>query len=88
MASFGKRQRDQERLVRAAQKRERRQGRHSNLEGDMSDSRAGDAAANSELENQEILAQIKALHGDFEAHLISFDTYEKKRDELLERIRI
>jgi len=88
MASFGKRQRDQERLAKAAQKRDRRQGRHSNPEGDTSDSEARDSDADSELENQKILAQIKALHGDFEARLISFDTYEKKRDELLERIRI
>jgi uncharacterized protein with WD repeat len=89
MASFGKRQRDQERLAKAAQKRDRRQGRHSNPEGDTSDSQAPDSDdADSELENQKILAQIKALHGDFEAHVISFDTYEKKRDELLERIRI
>jgi hypothetical protein len=87
MASFGKRQRDQERLAKAAQKRDRRQGRQSSSATDPPDP-GSEAAVAGESDNQAILAQIEALHRDFEAHLISFDTYEKQRDELLERIRI
>jgi hypothetical protein len=88
MASFGKRQRDQERLAKAALKRERRQGRQSNPEPDEPAPESGASGPTGESENQKILARIEALHRDFEAHVISFDTYEKKRDELLERIRI
>ena len=87
MASFGKRQRDQERLAKAAQKRDRRQGRQSTAASDSPDPDPGAATAG-EPDNREILAQIEALHRDFESHVISFDTYEKQRDELLERIRI
>ena len=88
MASFGKRQRDQERLAKAAQKRDRRQGRQSSAAAESESDSEPVASATGESDNQAILAQIEALHRDFEAHLISFDDYEKQRDELLERIRI
>jgi hypothetical protein len=87
MASFGKRQRDQERLAKAAQKRDRRQSRQSASSTDGTEADSGTSTAG-ESDNQAILAQIEALHGDFEAHRISFDDYEKQRDELLEQIRI
>ena len=88
MASFGKRQREQDRLAKAAHKRDRRQSRPSNTQGDGPDPHPGGSAPADESENEQVLAQIEALHRDFVAHAISFDTYEKQRDKLLERIRL
>ena len=86
-SSFSKLQRDRDKQAKAAAKRDRRQNRDTPLEGE--DVAEGDAdTAEVEVEASVILEQVEQLQREFDADVIDFELYEKRKTELLGRIQI
>ena len=88
-SSFSKLQRDRDKQAKAAVKRERRQNRDANVQSD--EAAVGSSIASlttDESVTAEILLAVEQLHRDFDARTIDFDMYEKRKAELLDRIRI
>jgi hypothetical protein len=86
-SSFSKLQRDRDKQAKAAAKRDRRQNRDTPLEGeDLAEGAADDAMV--EVEASVILEQVEQLQREFDADVIDFELYEKRKAELLGRIQI
>lgn len=81
-ARFQKQQREKARREKAAAKRERRAERAEAAEAE------GDPEAPSAAQQQDVLAELAALHARFEDDKIEFDDFEEKKQELLERLHV
>jgi hypothetical protein len=88
-SSFSKLQRDRDKQARAAVKRERRQNRDTGVQND--EVAVGSSVASlttDESAAAEILLAVEQLHRDFDARTIDFEMYEKRKSELLGRIKV
>lgn len=83
-SSLSKLQRDRDKQAKAAVKRERRQNRDPQADDLTTDA----PAVTDETDAAEILAQVEQLHREFDAHAIDFDTFEKRKADLMGRIQI
>jgi len=86
--SFSKLQRDRDKKAKAAAKREKRQERSANPEGDetATDTLLDDGV--SELSAEELLKRIESIHRRFEAKTISYEEYEEEKADLLSRLPV
>ncbi len=86
--SFSKLQRDRDKKAKAAAKREKRQERSANPEGDeaATDTLLDDGV--SELSAEELLKRIESIHQRFEAKTISYEEYEEEKADLLSRLPV
>ena len=87
-SSFSKLQRDRDKQAKAAVKRERRQNRDTGVQEDELDAGSSVAVPETQESDSEILLAVEQLHRDFDARTIDFETYEKRKSELLGRIKI
>ena len=87
-SSFSKLQRDRDKQAKAAAKRDRRQNRDIPVEGEDVVEGAETDSAVVELEASQILEQVEQLQREFDAEVIDFELYEKRKTELLARIQI
>lgn len=78
--SFEKLERDRNKRAKQAAKRERRQARAEETEDGV------DEPATPPVDEAAVLAQLEALHEQFDAEKIDFDTFEERRAELLGRL--
>jgi len=88
-SSFSKLQRDRDKQAKAAVKRERRQNRDTGVQND--EWTIGSSVASltkDESSAAEILLAVEQLHRDFDARTIDFEMYEKRKSELLGRIKV
>ena len=86
--SASKRQLDIDKRQRAAAKRDRRQRRRAETDGDATGERPdGDAVVN-DADSRAILEQMDQLQNEFAAHVIDFETYEARKTELLGRLQV
>jgi hypothetical protein len=83
-SSFSKLQRDRDKQAKQAAKRDRRQNRDATSD-DVSDEESEEVV---EVEASEILAQVEQLQREFDADVIDFEIYEKRKAELLSQIQI
>ncbi len=93
-SSFGKLQRDRTKRERAAAKRERRQDRTASPDstehptpdtGEL----AGRATTDSPQDSTaEILQRIETIHQLFDAGTISYETFEKEKTELFDKLSV
>jgi hypothetical protein len=85
--SFAKMQRDRDKQAKAAAKRDRRLERQAVPDGaaapviDLDDTSA-------ELSAAELLQLVETIHGEFEAGVIDFETFEEKKTALLSRLSV
>lgn len=87
--SFEKLQRDRAKKAKAANKREKRQGRAEDGEDDAPpDTEALLADDGHELTAGELLALVEELHRQYEAKEIEFDDFEERKIELLQRLTV
>ncbi len=87
--SFEKLQRDRAKKAKAANKREKRQGRAEDDETLLApDTEALLADDGHELTAGELLALVEELHRQYEAKEIEFDDFEERKIELLERLTV
>ena len=87
-SSFSKLQRDRDKQAKAAVKRERRQNRDPGAPEDELDEGSVVASPATDESDSEILVAVEQLQREFDAHTIDFETYEKRKSELLGRIKI
>lgn len=90
--TFGKLERERAKKAKAAAKRARRQGRGTDLEGEMPE---GDAVETATRPNAvggeseaELLKRIEAVHERYDAGMISFIDFEAEKTELLDRLAL
>jgi len=83
-SSFSKLQRDRDKQAKQAAKRDRRQNRDATSD-DVTDEESEEVV---EVEASEILAQVEQLQREFDAEVIDFEIYEKRKAELLSQIQI
>lgn len=87
--SFEKLQRDRAKKAKAANKREKRQGRGEDDEDTVPpDTEALLADDGHELTAGELLALVEELHRQYEAKEIEFDDFEERKIELLQRLTV
>ena len=85
--SFSKLQRDRDKKAKAAAKRERRQERSANPEGDeVTDTLVDDGA--SELSAADLLKLIESIHQRFEAGTMTYEQFEEQKVDLLGRLPV
>ena len=82
--SFDKLQRERAKKAKAAGKRERRQEKGGEGEGEELD--MTDAPVVGDLSAGELMDRLETLHNRFEAKTIDFDTFEEQKRELLEQL--
>jgi hypothetical protein len=88
-SSFSKLQRDRDTQAKAAVKRERRQVRDTGAQSDgATEEPSGAPTTVTESDPSEILLAVEQLQHEFDAHAIDFETYEKRKAELLGRIQV
>jgi hypothetical protein len=88
-SSFSKLQRDRDKQAKAVVKRERRQNRDTGVQNDeMAVGSPAASRAADESAAAEILLAVDQLHRDFEARTIDFEVYERRKSELLGRIKV
>jgi len=83
-SSLSKLQRDRDKQAKAAVKRERRHNRDP--QGDELASEP--PSVTDQTDAAEILVQVEQLHREFDAHAIDFETFEKRKAELMSRIQV
>lgn len=83
-SSLSKLQRDRDKQAKAAVKRERRHNRDP--QGDELVPEPPGATDDSDA--AEILVQVEQLHREFDAHVIDFETFEKRKADLMSRIQV
>jgi hypothetical protein len=77
-----KRQRERAKQAKAAEKRARRQGRSSEEDADVT------VVDGDDRSTEELLAEMEQLHASFDAKQIDFETFEERKNELLDRIAV
>ena len=82
--TFDKLQRERAKKAKAAAKRERRQEKGGDEEGDVD----LDLASVEELSPAELLQRIEAVHQRYAAEQISFEEFEEQKTELLTRLSL
>jgi hypothetical protein len=82
--THGKRERERSRQLKAAAKRDRREGRATSEAGEEAPVALDDGDATTE----ELLARIEALHASYDAGEISFEDFDTERAELTDRIAL
>lgn len=87
-SSFSKLQRDRDKQAKAAAKRDRRQNRDSAPEREDGPETADSDGPTVEVEASEILEQVEQLQREYDAEVIDFEIYEKRKAELLSKIQI
>ena len=88
-SSFSKLQRDRDKQAKAAVKRERRQNRDTGVPDDeVAEGSSVASLATDESTAAEILLAVEQLQREFDARTIDFETYEKRKSELLGRIKV
>jgi hypothetical protein len=87
-SSFSKLQRDRDKQAKATVKRERRQNRDTGVENEEPAVGMSDATSATDESAAEILLAVEQLHRDFDARTIDFEMYEKRKAELLARIKV
>jgi hypothetical protein len=86
-SSFGKLQRDRAKKAKAEAKRERRQERvDAEPELDAPEALLGEDGR--ELSPSELLQAVEAVHKQFEAKQIDYETFEERKAELLSRLPV
>jgi len=87
--SFEKLQRDRAKKAKAANKREKRQGRAEDDETLLApDTEALLADDGHELTAGELLALVEELHRQYDSKEIEFDDFEERKIELLQRLTV
>ncbi len=86
--SFSKLQRDRDKKAKAAAKRERRQERAANPEGDEVTSVLVDDDGTSELSADDLLKLIESIHQRFEAGTMTYEEFEEQKVDLLGRLPV
>lgn len=86
--SFSKLQRDRDKKAKAAAKRERRQERSANPEGDEAAAVLVDDDGTSELSADDLLKLIESIHQRFEAGTMSYEEFEEQKVDLLGRLPV
>ncbi len=82
-SSFEKRERDKAKKARAAAKREKRETKPGEVEGD--DTETVDAPV---VDEGAVLAQVAALHQKFDDGDIEFEEFEERRNELMAQLMV
>lgn len=86
--SFEKLQRDRAKKAKAANKREKRQGKGDDDVVVGPDTEALLADDGHELTAGELLALVEELHRSYEAKEIEFDEFEERKIELLQKLPV
>ena len=87
--SFEKLQRDRAKKAKAANKREKRQGKvESEPDEPVTDAEALLADDGHELTAGELLALVEELHRRYDAKEIEFEEFEERKIELLQRLPV
>lgn len=87
--SFEKLQRDRAKKAKAANKREKRQGKAEDEESPAGpDTEALLADDGHELTAGELLVLVEELHRSYEAKEIEFDEFEERKIELLQKLSV
>jgi len=87
-SSFSKLQRDRDKQAKATVKRERRQNRDAGVENEEVAAGSSVAPLATDESAAEILLAVEQLHRDFDARTIDFEMYEKRKAELLSRLKV
>ena len=87
-SSFGKLERDRAKKAKAAVKRERRQSRAADDDAPDEESGSAVTVAEHELPARDLIQMVETLHQEFEAKLISFEDYEKRKADILSRLSV
>jgi len=85
--SFSKLQRDRDKKAKAAAKRERRQERSTNPEGDDVAGVLVDDG-HSELSADDLLKLIESIHQRFDAGTMTYEEFEEQKVDLLGRLPV
>jgi hypothetical protein len=85
--SADRRQRERAKQQKANAKRERRLNKNAPVEGEE-DPDAEAAPVVEKVDEEQVLAEIAALHAAFDNEQISFDDFELKRQELLSKLQV
>lgn len=86
--SFSKLQRDRDKKAKAAAKRERRQERSANPEGDEVTDVLAEDDGMSELSADDLLKLIESIHQRFEAGTMTYEEFEEQKVDLLGRLPV
>lgn len=88
--TFEKLQRDRAKKAKAAAKREKRLARS---QGELAEPEAGetpeiDVASTEPLSAEELLTLVEKVHADYDRGDLTFDEFEEKKLELMERLTV
>ena len=89
--TFEKLQRDRAKKAKAAAKREKRLARSQGIEEAPDELDAPDVApadTSEPLSAEELLALVEKVHADYDSGKMTFDEFEEKKLELMERLTV